>query len=348
MKPPAGLEVKDLAAGYGHALVLDGFELGVAPGELVALLGPSGCGKTTALRVIAGLLPAVRGEVRMDGAALNGLPPERRGIAMVFQKPLLFPHMTVEENISFGLRMRHAPAAECAQRTAEALEMVRLTGLHRRLPREISGGQEQRVALARAIVTEPRVLLLDEPFSSLDERLRVEMRDLLRVLQRRLRVTAVFVTHDQDEAATLADRVALLLSGRVVQEGPAREFYTNPKTRGAAEFFGWRLFPELRLAGVRASSRGPYAAFAAGNERGAVVTLRTENAWLEPASASALTEGELRGVIESVTDLGVRVRYNVRVLEQSVPVETSDDSARLEAGQEVRLCVPPPWVRELL
>ena len=178
--------------------------------ELMALLGPSGCGKTTALKVVAGLLAPASGDVMFDGVSVLSIPAERRGATMVFQKPLLFPHMTVVENVGFGLKMRRMAKAEIAARVTQALQWAQLEGYERRKPSELSGGQEQRVALARALVTEPRVLLLDEPFSALDENLRGEMRLLVRELQQRLRITTIFVTHDQREALAVADRIALI------------------------------------------------------------------------------------------------------------------------------------------
>ncbi|HEY6400508.1 MAG TPA: ABC transporter ATP-binding protein, partial [Blastocatellia bacterium] len=186
-----------LTVNYGATRALGDFTMAIDEAELVALLGPSGCGKTTVLKVVAGLLAPASGDVRFDGVSVLPVPAERRGAAMVFQKPLLFPHMTVAENVGFGLKMRRLKKDEIADRVAQALRLVKLEGYERRKPHELSGGQEQRVTLARALVTEPRALLLDEPFSALDENLRGEMRTLVRELQQRLRITTIFVTHDQ-------------------------------------------------------------------------------------------------------------------------------------------------------
>ncbi|HEU4675640.1 MAG TPA: ABC transporter ATP-binding protein, partial [Motilibacteraceae bacterium] len=180
--------------------VVDGVDLDLERGTLTTLLGPSGCGKTTALKLLAGLLEPTGGEILFDGASMLGVPPERRPVAMVFQKPLLFPHLSVGENVAFGLRMRRVPVAERRRRVAEMLELVRLPGYESRRAGELSGGQEQRVSLARALVVEPQVLLLDEPLSQLDAGLRVEMRELVRRVQREVGVTTLFVTHDQEEA----------------------------------------------------------------------------------------------------------------------------------------------------
>ncbi|HWG92741.1 MAG TPA: ABC transporter ATP-binding protein, partial [Mycobacteriales bacterium] len=198
----------------GGVRVVEGLDLDVAPGELVALLGPSGCGKTTTLKIVAGLLAPTSGDVLFDGVSVVGSPAERRPVAMVFQKPLLFPHMTVEQNVGFGLRVRGVRGAQARRRVGELLDLVRLPGYEKRRVGELSGGQEQRVSLARALVVEPRVLLLDEPLSQLDAALRVEMRELVRRVQQEVGVTTLFVTHDQEEAVVVADRVALMLDGR--------------------------------------------------------------------------------------------------------------------------------------
>ncbi|MBA2495643.1 MAG: ABC transporter ATP-binding protein, partial [Acidimicrobiia bacterium] len=219
---------------------VDGVDLEVAPGSLVALVGPSGCGKTTTLKMVAGLLDPDAGDVRFDDRSVVRLPVEKRPVAMVFQKPLLFPHMSVGQNVGFGLRVRRAGKTTITARVAEMLELVRLPGLAERKVGQLSGGQEQRVALARALVTDPEVLLLDEPLSQLDAALRVEMRDLVAGVQRELGVTTLFVTHDQDEAVVLADRVALLLDGRVVQHAEPRAFYERPASMAVARFFGVR------------------------------------------------------------------------------------------------------------
>lgn len=324
------LELDGIAASYGGGRVLHGLSLDAEPGELIALLGPSGCGKTTALKVIAGLLAPEAGEVRFNGRSVNRTPAERREAAMVFQKPLLFPHLTVAENVAFGLRMRRTPASEARRRIAEALELVRLEGLERRLPRELSGGQEQRAALARAIVTEPRVLLLDEPFSALDERLRGEMRVLVRRLQRELRITAVFVTHDQEEASEMADRLGLLLGGTIEQFGPPRDFYAAPRTAEAARFFGWQLIAH----------------------NGRTVGFRPETAsitrFAEKAGGAPVSGGSLEGSIEAVIDRGTRIRYDVRTPQgQGFTVETAaGGEPPLSAGERVRVDLRHDGVRE--
>lgn len=246
------------------------FSLEVAPGSLTALLGPSGCGKTTTLRLVAGLLQPDAGDVLLGAESLLRTAPERRPVGMVFQRPLLFPHLDVAANVGFGLRMRGVPRRERRVRVEELLDLVQLPGFGSRHPDELSGGQQQRVALARALVTSPEVLLLDEPFSQLDATLRGQMRDLLRDVQRRLGVTTLIVTHDQEEAVELADRIALMADGQLVQAGEPREFFEEPASVAVARFFrAGNILPgvssdgcfrgalgEVRLPGGSVAARG--------------------------------------------------------------------------------------------
>lgn len=236
----ARLRLRDLSARYLRAreLALSGLSLTVEPGELVALLGPSGSGKTTALKLIAGLLTPASGEILIDDEPITRVPPEKRRAAMVFQKPLLFPHMSALSNVGFGLRMRGTPKEEALERAREALERVHMEGYGERRPGQLSGGQQQRVALARALITEPRLLLLDEPFTALDANLRQEMRSLVHTLQREGGYTTVFVTHDQEEAVAMADRIALLFEGELQMYDRPQAFYERPLNRDVAEFFG--------------------------------------------------------------------------------------------------------------
>lgn len=237
----AAIELKNITVKYGANVVLRDLSLAVKSGEFVALLGASGCGKTTALKVIAGLLAAETGEVWLGGRNISTVAAEQRDAAMVFQKPLLFPFLNVAENVAFGLKMRHLPKAEIARKVADALALVQLSEFGHRSAKQLSGGQEQRVALARALVTNPRVLLLDEPFSALDAPLRVEMRNLIRSLQQRLQITAIFVTHDQEEAVSIADRIAFLDGGQLAQMSEPKDFFLTPQTKSVAHFFGWKI-----------------------------------------------------------------------------------------------------------
>jgi spermidine/putrescine ABC transporter ATP-binding subunit len=230
--------LEGLSKRYGAAAAVQEVSLAVRPGELLTLLGPSGCGKTTTLRCIGGFVRPDAGTVEIGGEVVTSLPPYRRNIGMVFQSYALFPHLTVFENVAFGLRIRRAPSAEVAARVRRILETVRLQEFAGRLPRQLSGGQQQRVALARALVYEPRVLLLDEPLSNLDAKLRVEMRSEIRALQRQLGLTAIYVTHDQEEALSISDRVAVMREGRIEQLASPSELYHHPRTPFIATFVG--------------------------------------------------------------------------------------------------------------
>jgi putative spermidine/putrescine transport system ATP-binding protein len=232
------LEIEGLTKRYDATLAVDAVDLSIAPGMFVALLGPSGCGKTTLLRCVAGLVRADAGDLRVDGRSIAAIPPWRRELGMVFQSYALFPHMTVAKNVAFGLKMRGLGGAEIAGRVEQALAQVQMAGFETRLPAQLSGGQQQRVALARALVTEPKVLLLDEPLSALDAKLRQAMRLELRQLQRRLGITTIFVTHDQEEALTMADHVAVMNRGRVEQLDSPEGLYHRPATPFVADFIG--------------------------------------------------------------------------------------------------------------
>jgi putative spermidine/putrescine transport system ATP-binding protein len=223
---------------YDDTLAVDDLNLEIRKGELVAFLGPSGCGKTTSLRMLAGLTPASAGRIVVDGRDLTHIPPYRRDMGMVFQSYALFPHLNVARNVAFGLEMRKVPRSEIAQRVAEAIALVRLSGREQRRPTELSGGQQQRVALARALVIRPSILLFDEPLSNLDAKLRDEMRAEIREIQQRLGITSIFVTHDQVEALTMCDRIAVMNHGRLEQLGTPEDLYERPATAFVASFVG--------------------------------------------------------------------------------------------------------------
>jgi spermidine/putrescine ABC transporter ATP-binding subunit len=232
------VEVRGLSRHYDAVVALRAVGMKIEPGEFVALLGPSGCGKTTLLRCIAGLIAPTAGDVLIDGRDITHLPVYRRDLGMVFQSYALFPHMTVVENVGFGLRMRGIAGSEARKKVDEAIALLQMSGLENRYPRQLSGGQQQRVALARSLVTQPKVLLLDEPFGALDARLRDSMQIELRRMQRRLGVTTIFVTHDQREAFTMADRVAVMHGGELQQFDSPATIYNRPKTAFVAEFIG--------------------------------------------------------------------------------------------------------------
>jgi putative spermidine/putrescine transport system ATP-binding protein len=234
----SSVRLDELTRRYGAHTAVDRFSLAIEPGSMVALLGPSGCGKTTCLRMIAGLVAPTSGDIYIDGRPIGRVPVHRRDIGMLFQNYALFPHMTVAQNVAFGLEARGMRAAEIATKVREALRLVQLGGFEDRTPARLSGGQQQRVALARAIVIEPAVMLLDEPLGALDKGLREDMQVELRALQRRLGITTIMVTHDQEEALTLADTIAIMRAGRLEQVGSPTDIYERPATRFVAGFIG--------------------------------------------------------------------------------------------------------------
>jgi ABC-type Fe3+/spermidine/putrescine transport system ATPase subunit len=327
-----GIHLDRVSAGYGGGFVLRDLSLVIEPGSLTALVGPSGCGKTTALKVIAGLLAPIAGDVWFGEQRVTAIAAEKRGIAMVFQKPLLFPHMSVGENVAFGLAMRGMPQAQRRAAAEDALRMVQLDGFADRRPKELSGGQEQRATLARALITQPRVLLLDEPLSALDEGLRAEMRGLVRALQRRLAISTIFVTHDQREATEVADQIAVLLDGHVVQTGPPRVFYTDPASEAVARFFGWCVIDPPAWAA-----------------QGAAVAFHPSVARLCSDEPNTHVPGSFPVVIEHVADLGTELRLSVRFQSGSRLDLVQSASAIAApvpvAGATARLVVPQSALR---
>lgn len=309
--------------------------LEVEPGSMVALLGPSGCGKTTSMKMIAGLLRPTSGDVRFDGQSMVGIRPERRPVAMVFQKPLLFPHMTVEENVGFGLRMRKIDGAEIRRRVEEFLELVRLPGLADRRVNELSGGQEQRVSLARALIVSPKILLLDEPLSALDANLRIEMRDLIRSVQDKLDLTAVFVTHDQEEAVVLADRIALILDGRLQQFAPAEDFYQRPASVRVAQFFGTdNLIAGKFVNGHFQSELGPLQVEGLTHDGEGVLAIRQEAVAMGPGP------NQIEGTVERTLYVGTHLRVWLRAGDTQLQC-TLDPTADVQAGHPVTVHVLP-------
>ena len=292
---------------------VDNVSLTVRAGEFVSLLGPSGCGKTTLLRLIAGFEAPTSGEVFLEGQRATHLPPNARDTAMVFQSYALFPHLDVFENVAFGLRVRGGAEEEIRGRVAEVLHLVGLESLGHRSPDQLSGGQQQRVALARAVITRPRVLLLDEPLSNLDAKLREQMRIELRRIQRELGITAIYVTHDQIEAMTLADRIAVLDQGRVQQVASPAELYARPSSEFVAEFVGKVNLLEGRVVEVRDGwCRVALAGFEATVPSGRPPAVGTRvGVVVRPETVRVGREGALRGVVHRATYLGSQVEYEV-------------------------------------
>ena len=313
------VELHQLSKQFGDVTAVSNVSLSAPAGKITALLGPSGCGKTTILKTIAGLLHPTSGDLLFNGRSVLTIPSEKRSAVMVFQNHLLFPYLSVGENVGFGLKMRGIDAATIRQKVAEHLAMVQLPEMAKRRPHELSGGQQQRVALARALIVQPAVLLLDEPLSNLDAHLREEMRQLIRSLQRSLNMTTIVVTHDQEEAVLLADQIALLFNGQLAQLGPPADFYERPSTRQVASFFGTTNF----LAGEKRGNRvetavGPLQIAPNPLPDGPVqLTIRPEHVQLIPADsnwANALcatvqeaiyagTHTRLRVILHSGTEL---------------------------------------------
>ncbi len=326
-----------LSKRYGRTEVLRELTLDVSPGSLVALLGPSGCGKTTTLRAVAGLIDPSAGDVLFDGRSVLALPPERRPVAMVFQAPLLFPHMSVGENVAFGPRMRRVGRSRRRRLAEQALDRVQLGGYADRRPGELSGGQEQRVALARALVVQPSVLLLDEPFSALDALLRAEMRELVLDLHRDLGVTTLFVTHDQEEAVVLADRIALVLDGRLQQYAEPQQFYAAPASLAVARFFGTaNLSPGIVAGGRHISRLGDVAVPAATPDGPGVLVVRQEAV----ALTSPTEPGTLAGQVRTAVFLGTAVRVEVVLASGAVVTAVVYPSDRVAAGDLVGVRLP--------
>ncbi|EOD67073.1 ABC transporter ATP-binding protein [Amycolatopsis vancoresmycina] len=248
------LRLDGVSRSFGTANALRGLDLAIARGEFVALLGPSGCGKSTALNCLAGLLPLTAGSIWLDDTRIDGQPPEQRGFGMVFQNYALFPHMSVRANVGFGLKMRKVGRAEARRRVDEALRLVQLTEHAAKFPAQLSGGQQQRVAIARAVVLEPPVVLMDEPLSNLDAKLRLEMRMEIRRLHQTLGLTTVYVTHDQEEALSLADRLVVLREGAVQQIGTPEEVYAQPVNSYVASFMGYRNLLDVTVTGTAGST----------------------------------------------------------------------------------------------
>jgi iron(III) transport system ATP-binding protein len=339
--------VKEFAGRGGEGIVraVDGANISIAEGEFLTLLGPSGCGKTTTLRLVAGFEFPTAGRIILDGEVINERPPNQRDMAMVFQSYAIFPHLSVFENIAYGLKIRRLPADVIRQKVRRVLELTELTGLENRAPNALSGGQQQRVALARALVMEPKVLLMDEPLSNLDAKLREVMRIEIRQIQQTLGITSVYVTHDQVEAMTLSDRIVVMNQGRIEQIGSPVEIYHQPRTAFVADFIGRTNFIDGLVRQVNGETltvealgqplavpRPAERSFAAGEAVRLVV---------RPEAIRVVDQdGQYRGVVRWASYLGSLVEYELEVAGQRLAVSESDPrqtAAIHPPGQEVGL-----------
>jgi putative spermidine/putrescine transport system ATP-binding protein len=343
------LRLQRVTRSFGNTIALNGLDLTIQSGEFIALLGPSGCGKSTALNCLAGLLPLTEGSIWLDQQRIDQLPPERRGFGMVFQNYALFPHMTVRRNVGFGLLMRGIPQKEIRRRVDAALELVQLQAHAHKLPGRLSGGQQQRVAIARAIVIEPPVILMDEPLSNLDAKLRLEMRAEIKRIHRDLQRTTIYVTHDQDEALSLADRIVVLNDGRTLQIGSPEEIYAKPVSIQVARFMGYRNIFELtleRVEGDRAFLEGSgiqmegVAQESLSSQR-AVIAVRPDDIVVDATATHAMhvaTRNVILGQAE-IVEYGGR-DYLVDVSTESGLLFHARTPRRVAAGERLRLTIP--------
>ncbi|MFL5804877.1 MAG: ABC transporter ATP-binding protein [Roseiflexaceae bacterium] len=322
MKDGIAIEMRDVVKRFGEVAAVDHVSMRIRDGEFFSMLGPSGCGKTTSLRMIAGFEYPTTGEILLKDQPIGNTPPFQRNVNTVFQSYALFPHMTVAENVAFGMEMKRVPQPEIARRVAEALDMVRLSGYDERRPRQLSGGQQQRVALARALVNHPDVLLLDEPLGALDLKLRKEMQLELKGLQERVGITFIYVTHDQEEALTMSDRIAVMSGGKVLQIGSPTEIYERPNCRFVADFIGESNFVSGRVS--EADHTQAAVTTPAGLLRGqcstpltvgaaALVSVRPEKAHLTLQEPPAGTPNVFLVTVERISYIGSDTRILVRL-----------------------------------
>jgi putative spermidine/putrescine transport system ATP-binding protein len=339
----ARVEIENLSKRYGENFVVKDLSIGIPQGEFLVLLGPSGCGKTTTLRMIAGFVEPSSGRITLGGRDVTTLPPWKRNTGLVFQSYALFPHLTVEENVAFGLEMRKMPAGETRAHVAEALRLVRLEGYGERLPRQLSGGQQQRVALARALAFRPDVLLLDEPLSNLDAKLREEVRVEIRELQQKLGLTTVMVTHDQDEALSMADRLVVMAHGEVRQIGTQRDLYERPAGRFVAGFVGRSNFLDGKAVpdGAFISAGGLRIACASPSPGKGTFALRPEA--VSVGSEAAHLDNSFEGVVEYISYLGSVLDVRVRLSPQDrIIVQIANRSGEVlpKMGETLRVGWP--------
>ncbi|MEM7124150.1 MAG: ABC transporter ATP-binding protein [Pseudomonadota bacterium] len=343
----SAVDAKGVNKFYGDVAALDDVSLNFPDGSFYALLGPSGSGKTTLLRAIAGFVEPDSGEITIDGVSVEHIPAHRRNIGMVFQNYALFPHMTVYDNVAFGLSVRSVSKSEIADRVRQMLELVQLAGMEERKPRQLSGGQQQRIALARALVTDPKVLLLDEPLGALDKRLRQDMQIELRQIQRKVGITTIFVTHDQEEALTLADRIAIINEGKLVQVGEPDDIYEHPRTRFAASFLGDANFIEGKSVGQGEVGQTPFGTIRTSGAlpvAGAAVTLavRPEKFHVSAGDPAPGTMNALTGTVRQAVYSGSSVTYLVEAGSQEFRVfQQNRETSLYQPGESVSLTWSP-------
>lgn len=332
--------IKDAVKKYGDFTALSGVSLDIREGELFTLLGPSGCGKTTLLRMIAGFNTIEGGEFYFGDRLINNVPAHKRDIGMVFQNYAIFPHLTVRDNVAYGLKARKVKKEEINRRVNEALELVQIAHLADRKPNALSGGQQQRVALARAFVIEPSVLLMDEPLSNLDAKLRVQMRSVIKKLQRQLGITTIYVTHDQEEALAISDRIAVMKEGRIMQIGAPNEIYTRPQNPFVAGFIGVSNFLDCEVKAVHAGT----ARVAIQDEMEVEIPVRRDYTGAAQISARPeqlfFDESGMPGEVQFSTFLGDFIEYEITLNNgQNLIVNeyTKDTSEIHEAGEQVHL-----------
>jgi spermidine/putrescine ABC transporter ATP-binding subunit len=345
----AVVELRGCTRDFGRVRAVDGLDLTVYEGEFLSLLGPSGCGKTTTLNLIAGFVAPTAGRVLIDGADVTDRPPYVRGLGVVFQSYALFPHMSAFENVAFGLRERRVPESEVRRRVGEALRLVRLDREGSQRPGQLSGGMQQRVALARALVYEPRVLLLDEPLAALDKKLREEMRGEMREIQRSVGITTIFVTHDQVEALSLSDRVAVMSRGRIEQLAPPREIYERPATRFVADFVGASSRLRGRATAADRVELGPGVSVRVDVGRALPIgefvelAIRPERVAVGAELDACAAANSIAGRIVRLTYLGAQMEVAMEIVGGQRVLGLVDEPARvpLAMGGAVRLTLPP-------
>ena len=352
MSTSGAIQLVDLVKRFADVAAVDGVNTEIEPGEFYSLLGPSGCGKTTTLRLIAGFEQPSSGKVLLDGVDMAHTPPHKRNVNTVFQSYALFPHLNVQDNVAFGLRFKNVPKADARRRALEALELVRLSGFEKRKPSQLSGGQQQRVALARALILSPAVLLLDEPLGALDAKLRKALQVELKALQEEIGITFVYVTHDQEEALTMSDRIAVMSDGRVEQTGSPREIYEAPETAYVADFLGVSNLMDACCEGSGRVALGEFelqASEGSIDARGEVkLTIRPERIRLGPHSHTG--PNVIPGMVERTVYLGNATQIIVNLAPGQriqVVIPNEGDAVPYRSGVPVSVCFPQEALRVL-